>query len=564
MQHKFFSSHYLLIILFLAVTLAAIFVYKQPTDNMQKITEQEIIVSKETISAMPEKKDTIQTTETLLVPEISAPTEQKQTLSILAAPTSDKPLHATPKDYCKGHTSITAEFQLKELDIEGSIPSWLYGSFVSVGPAKFEIGEHRAKHWLEGFAMIHRFSFKNGHVSYANRFLETTYSTESIEKGKFSANSASDPNASYFSRLAAALSSSNDRPPYDNANINIIQHGNCCMALTETPHAVVYDTRTLKTKGLCVYKDDLEPHVSTAHPLIDKETGDLYNVATTYAKKSTVTVYKMNQGTMNRIPLTTFSASYPSYMHSFAMSKRYLIITEIPFVVNPYDLVLSGKPYIENFQWKPRQKTKITVINKSNGAILRTYELPPFFTFHHINAYDTGSQVVVDLITLPDSSHMRSFFFDQHNVNFPQGTVSRIMLDLNSSNAKMSSLSPIPLEMPRISPLVIGKQYRYLYGLNSSYDNGYYDRIIKLDITNEKYTGWHQDYCYVSESVFVPRPDGESEDDGVVISTILNTQTENSSLILLDGITFKLIAQVQLPHHIPFTTHSTYLAKHKK
>ena len=267
---------------------------------------------------------------------------------------------------------------------------------------------------------------------------------------------------------------------------------------------------------------------------------------------------------MNRIPLTTIPVSYPSYMHSFAMSKRYLIITEIPFVVSPYDLVMSGKPYIENFKWKPRQKTKITIINKSNGAILRTYELPPFFTFHHINAYDTGSQVVLDLITLPDSAHMKSFFFREHNINFPQGTVSRITLDLNSSNAHMNALSSIPLEMPRISPRVVGKQYRYLYGLNSSHDNGYYDRIIKLDVTNGKYISWHQDYCYVSEAVFVPKPDGVAEDDGVVLSIVLNTKTNNSSLIILDGITFRLMAQVQLPHHIPFTTHSAYFSKSKK
>ena len=471
-----------------------------------------------------------------------------------------------PKAYCKGFSSLTAECSLKNLTIDGIIPTWLHGSLMAVGPAKFELNNSRVKHWLEGFSMVHQFSFENGKVSYNNRFLETTYYCQSIEKGKFSnATCAVDPNASYFAKLAAALSKSNDRPPYDNTNVNIINYGNCCIALTETPHMIFCDMRDLKTTGMCAYNDELEPHVSSAHPFIDPKTGELYNIATTFAKRSSYTVYKMNPKTLCRIPLTTIKASYPSYIHSFGVSNRYIIVTEVPYVVSPYDLVMSGKPYIENFNWKPKQKTKMTVISKATGAIVQTYELDPFFTFHHINAHDTGEQIFVDLIALPDASHMKSLYMNQikqnKNITFPQGTIMRIALDLNSSKAKSIPLSPVKIEMPRINPEYMTKSYRYIYGENSSHPQAYYDQIVKIDLKAHTVKTWHHSHCYVTEPIFVPKPNGLKEDDGVVLSIILDMRSSTSSLIILDGPSLELVAKVRLPHHIPFTTHSNYFPK---
>ena len=196
---------------------------------------------------------------------------------------------------------------------------------------------------------------------------------------------------------------------------------------------------------------------------------------------------------------------------------------------------------------------------------MRSYEVAPFFTFHHINAYDTGEKLFVDLISLPDSSHMKSFYLhqirDHKNIEFPQGNITRLTLDLTSSNAQSGTLSALQIEMPRINADYAGKPYRYIYGLNSSDEYNYYDRIIKIDLTTDTLTGWHQDHCYVSEAVFVPRPNGHAEDDGVLLATILDTKSGTSSLIILSGSNMQLLARIKLPHHIPFTTHSNYFPK---
>jgi beta,beta-carotene 9',10'-dioxygenase len=68
----------------------------------------------------------------------------------------------------KGLSSLDHEVKIDKLPIHGKIPEWLFGSLFRNGPAYFTGG-----HWFDGLAMIHKFSFRNGNVEYANRFLRT-------------------------------------------------------------------------------------------------------------------------------------------------------------------------------------------------------------------------------------------------------------------------------------------------------------------------------------------------------------------------------------------------------
>src|SRR5687767_8950626 len=68
-----------------------------------------------------------------------------------------------------GFDTLDAETHLDGLPVQGKLPRWLQGSLLRTGPAKWEVGERSVNHWFDGFAMLHRFGFANGDVSYANR-----------------------------------------------------------------------------------------------------------------------------------------------------------------------------------------------------------------------------------------------------------------------------------------------------------------------------------------------------------------------------------------------------------
>ena len=78
-------------------------------------------------------------------------------------------------------------------------------------------------------------------------------------------------------------------------------------------------------------------------------------------------------------------------MHSFAVTDHYVILTEFPFVVQPWELMTSGKAFIKNFVWKPERGTQFIVIDRKDGHVVGKYTTESFFAFHHANAFEQGN-----------------------------------------------------------------------------------------------------------------------------------------------------------------------------
>ena len=54
----------------------------------------------------------------------------------------------------------------------GTVPDWLEGSLYRVGPSQFHHGDCSYNHWFDGIAFIHKYTVKNGTVTYRSRKLE--------------------------------------------------------------------------------------------------------------------------------------------------------------------------------------------------------------------------------------------------------------------------------------------------------------------------------------------------------------------------------------------------------
>ena len=65
---------------------------------------------------------------------------------------------------------------------------------------------------------------------------------------------------------------------------------------------------------------------------------------------------------------------------------------------------------------------------------------------------------------------------------------------------------------------------------------------------------------FPSEPVFVPRPGATAEDDGVVVTVVLdvNGAEPASYLVVLDAVSFTEIARARAPHRIPFGLHGAF------
>ena len=76
----------------------------------------------------------------------------------------------------------------------------------------------------------------------------------------------------------------------------------------------------------------------------------------------------------------------------------------------------------------------------------------------------------------------------------------------------------------------------------------------------KNHISWHCNCCYPSEPIFVAKPNSKHEDEGIVLSVVLDAHAQKSFLLILDAKTFKEIGRAYAPHHIPFTIHSKFFA----
>lgn len=61
-----------------------------------------------------------------------------------------------------GTTSLSQETVIESLPVEGRLPPWLTGTLIRNGPARFEAGDRSVRHFLDGMAMLPRFTVADG------------------------------------------------------------------------------------------------------------------------------------------------------------------------------------------------------------------------------------------------------------------------------------------------------------------------------------------------------------------------------------------------------------------
>lgn len=462
-------------------------------------------------------------------------------------------------DYRQGFESLDREIHESELPVEGDWPDWLSGTLIRNGPAQFEVGDQDYNHWFDGHAMLHAFRIGEGTVSYRNRFLETKSRMEALEAGEIVRSEfATDPCMSIFGRVMSVF----NPKPTDNASINVTRLDDAYVALTETPIPVAFDPETLETVGVVDYEDDVDAQMATAHPLTEPDTGRILTYQVGFGRQSEYQVCSIPPDEVARTVLASLDVDRPRYMHSFGMTENYVILSEWPIMVDPLDLLLRGDPFIENFEWRPEEGTRFRILRKDDGTEVATLTTDAAFAFHHVNAFEHDGEIVCDIVTYPDASIIDELALDNLRSDEPSpgtGHLRRYRLPLNGETPSSRVLSNERLELPRIREAAARAQsYDTVYGIGNRRTGDFADQLVKIDVPDGAVETWHEDGTYPGEPVFVPHPEGGGEDDGVLLSVVLDPDADRSFLVVLDADTFTERARATVPHAIPFGFHGQF------
>ncbi|MDS0261236.1 carotenoid oxygenase family protein [Haloarcula sp. S1CR25-12] len=464
------------------------------------------------------------------------------------------------------------------LDVTGSLPEWLDGSLIRNGPGAFSFpGGSSVDHWFDGFAMLYRFTFTPASASdsaddtvhYRNRFLRTD-AYEAARKGEFEGGFATGA-TTLRSRLATFLTD-----PYDNTNIVAERVGGEYVALTESPRKVRFDPNLLDTTGHVEHDDVSAGHLSCAHLKRDPATGVLVNVDTAFGRTSQYHVYA-TAPSGDRRHVGSVETDRPAYMHSFALTPRFVVLTEFPLRLDPRRFLRPGRqaPFIEQFEWEPDRGTRVIVMDRTTGAVVAEPVTDAVFGFHHVNAFERadGTELVFDLETVPDATTIDSLYLENlraGEMGAIAGRIERFTVDLGPTDAadrygpgdatvSREMLYDDGSALPTVAPTRWCRPHRYVYAMGMDTPvTEWARRVLKLDTETGTVRTFDGGGDYFGEPIFVPAPDPDAEDDGVVLTVALDTAAERSRLLVLDGDTLAERARATLPHAAPFDFHGRY------
>lgn len=309
-----------------------------------------------------------------------------------------------------------------------------------------------------------------------------------------------------------------------------------------------------------------EGQLAAAHSQKDLERGRLVNHALELGRSSEYTVFSMAEDPEEHRVLASFDAP-PAYIHSFALTGRYVVLIVWPTHVNPLKL-LWHKDIADSIRWEAEEGAVFHLVDRRKEEPVARYRSEAFFAFHNVNAWEEGDDVVIDLCEHDDPSVIDELFVERlrDGSTLPGlGRLRRFRLeDVPSATVdeprpvSARSLADAPLELPRFNQRYHMSPTRYVYGISGTEDADYWDALVKIDVETGSQRTWSEDGCYPGEPIMVAAPGGEGEDDGVLLSVVLDGRDGSSFLVVLDAATLEEVARATGASPVPFGFHGNF------
>lgn len=478
-----------------------------------------------------------------------------------------------------GFENCTEVTEAVSLPFDGSMPSWLRGTLYRNGPGVFDVptardGTVHIDHWFDGLAVLHRFEILDGTITYRNRHIARGLERYIGERGRADYLSfANDPCLNVFEKVMTQFRGGPNDPDtgraVQNADVTVGRLGaDQFVCKTDGNVLQPFDPNSLEPAELTSYtgiNPDFEGQLSAAHSQYDLERREFFNYTLKLGRDSCYTVFCIPDDDPSGHVLAKFEAP-PAYIHSFALTPRYVILMVWPALLNPLK-VLWHRNLVDAMRWDPEQGTVFHVIDRERRERRAIYRSEPFYAFHNVNAFEDGDDVCIDLCAYPDASVIDRLRLDRLRSRQPPGLgqLRRYRLaglagavPAENRAAHYHVLSDTPCELPRFNQTMHMRDYRFVYGLSSSERKGFWDRLAKIDLGDGSSLEWSEEGCYPGEPIFVAAPRANGEDDGVILSVVLDSASGGSFLLVLDAQSFAEIGRATDVPRVPIGFHGNF------
>ena len=432
---------------------------------------------------------------------------------------------------------VREEVDAHDLPVTGSIPEGLEGRLLRIGPNPVVDPDPATYHWFTGSGMVHGLWLRGGRaVTYRNRYVRSDSVVEALG--------------------GPATPGPRHGMGDNTANTNVIAHAGATFAIVEAGGLPVQLTDELETVARSDFGGTL-PGSFTAHPKKDPVTGELHAVVYYWEWDYIQYVVVGVDGRVRR----SVNVPVPGgpMVHDCAITESRVVLFDLPVT---FDLELAMAGTTLPYRWNPVYGARVGLLTREADAESTVWcELDDLcYVYHPLNAYDDGTNVIVDLAV-----HPKMFDTDTNGPNEGPPVFERWTVDPVGRRVGRDVISEIPQEFPRMDERIIGRKHRYGYCATFETDPSGISlgNIIKHDLG----AGTSQIHDLgggrsSQEPVFVPKHDGAAEDEGWVMAYVHDPGRNAADVVIIDAQDFTAppVATIHLPVRVPYGFHGNWVA----
>uniref|UniRef100_A0A0E0EKY4 Uncharacterized protein n=1 Tax=Oryza meridionalis TaxID=40149 RepID=A0A0E0EKY4_9ORYZ len=476
------------------------------------------------------------------------------------------------------------------IEIEGEIPADfpegvyirnggnpLYGALQSVS----SIFGQSHNIWVEGEGMLHAVYFCKSNnstwsISYNNRYVQSE--TFRIEKERqkpcFLPMTDGNPPAML---IASVLNTLRFRKVMKSmSNTSVFEHAGRVYAASEddVPHEI--DLHSLSTLGSWHLGGEWKLPF-TAHPKVIPGSKEMV-IFGINAVQPFLTVGIISEDGEKLKQKVGLKLDRCTYCHEIGVTGTYNIIIDSPLTLNPTRM-LRGAPVLE-FEEESYSRIGVMPHYGDADSVIWFY-VEPFCTFHLVNCFEEGHEVVVRGFHVPSSAIMgprqKNMVMDTSSLepneeNFSRLYEWRLNLKTRTVAGKYLTSLDVALEFPVINDKFSGLRHSLNLAARPKFigfaklcleeKQNIATKIDREDLIKVEY---HQlaknQFC--SGVTFVPKAAGAHEDDGWIVSFVHDEETNISKVHIIDTRNFESepIAKIILPQRVPYGLHGAFITK---
>lgn len=434
------------------------------------------------------------------------------------------------------------------------------------GPALFERGGERYRHWLDGDGMIQSLHFNGNEVHFASRFVRTRKFVDEEVAGRFIYRAFGTAFKGDRLRRSMML-----EPP---VNVSVYPFAGTLLAFGEQGLPMELDPHTLETKGefdFCGALNEISPFA--AHAKIDPVSGHLLNFGISFSPaQSLLNLYEVDEHARliwrRRHPLRL-----PNCVHDFGITEKYAVFHLAPLLLQVDRFRQEGLSLMDSLTWEPDRGSSILILPR-NGVAEEPRVVPcgAGYCLHLINCHENDGRLIIDVIELKTPVYSEYQPIPDLFANVAPGRPVRFSIDLTSQQVieRIELAYDGTPDFPAMNARLYGQLYDefWMLGISSCGKPGrkFFDQLVHARWSDRDlsdiYRAPRGEYL-AGEPIFVEDSCGTG--DGVVIVEHLDTRTDTASFVLFDAFQISRgpIARLFLRHRIHPGFHACFRREHK-